>query len=199
LPIVAVFIFTAALASILFWFATNRNQSTALNTPVNEVTETPAPTDIPLPTDTPTPSVAISKALKLQVLNATSINGQAATVKEKLTQLGFTSVAVGNSTEKVTGNVVRYKPSLADQASYFESNLTDSFPATYSDELKESGNYDVVFIIGTDLKTGAVSANDAPPSQSSVTPTKKASATPSVKATLTTKAKTSVTPTPAEE
>lgn len=162
LPIIAVFIFTAALASVVIWFVLNRNKTGEVtNTPVAEVT----PEVTVAPTATPTPVITeVSKSLKIQVLNATEINGQAATVKAMLTKLGFTSVAVGNSKETATANSVQLKPSLASASAYFESKLDEEFPATYTSDLKETGTYDVVFTIGTDLSGSA---------STSVTPTTK--------------------------
>ncbi|MDP4009853.1 MAG: LytR C-terminal domain-containing protein [Candidatus Shapirobacteria bacterium] len=160
LPVVAVFIFTAALASIVIWFVLNRNSGDAgLQNPVAQNNEAiPAAIEV-IPTETPIPSIVeVSKSLKLQVLNATDINGQAATVKAQLTALGFTSVAVGNSNEKVTGNEVRLKPSLSSSSAYFKNKIDAAFPATYTTDLKETSAYDAVFVIGTDLSKTATSA-----------------------------------------
>lgn len=149
LPLIAVFVFTAALASIIIWFVLNRNGETTTATP------SPTPTSVAenQPTQTPTPSPAvINKKIKLQVLNATSINGQASTVKEKLVKLGFENVTVGNSQEKLTGNEIRFKPSLKDYQAYLSTNLANEFPATYQPSLKETATYDIVFLIGADLR-----------------------------------------------
>ncbi|HPT65750.1 MAG TPA: LytR C-terminal domain-containing protein [Candidatus Woesebacteria bacterium] len=148
LPIVAVFIFTAALASIIIWVVLNRNTSEIENPVDNkEVIETNiTPTEIPLPT----PTIAeISKKIKIQVLNATEINGQAATVKAILTKLGFENVAVGNAKISATENSVQVKD--ASVSAYFESKLATDFPATYTEDLTKTSNYDAVFTIGTDL------------------------------------------------
>jgi hypothetical protein len=175
LPLIAVFVFTAALASVIIWFVLNRNSSTNLENPSNNNQETVVPTSEALPTDTPTPTPAeISKTIKLQVLNATDINGQAATLKEKLSTLGFKNIAVGNSKEKLTTNKIQLKPSQASAQAYFESALGSYFPATFTTDLKESSTYDVVLMIGTDLSTGG-----AAPSQVTAAPTVKA--TPTVK------------------
>lgn len=175
LPIVAVFIFTAALASVIIWFVLNKNSGTDIESPVaeNQPQDVPvvefAPTEPPL---SPTPTLApIDKDMKIQVLNATEINGQAATLKQRLVALGFTSVAVGNSNESVDGNEVRLKPSLSTQSAYFEQNL--DFDASYDSGLSESGTYDAVFVIGEDLSEGSSRTTSVTP-----TPTKKASPTP---------------------
>lgn len=148
LPIIAVFVVTAALASIVIWFVLNRNQSITLEEPGGLAVPTLGET----PIATPTPTVAeISKTLKIQVLNATDINGQAATLKAILVGLGFENITVGNSQEKLTANEVRLKPALTDAGSYFQNKLAASFPATYSATLKQTSTYDAVFVIGVRL------------------------------------------------
>ena len=95
--------------------------------------------------------VEIDKDLKLQVLNATDINGQAATLKQVLTKLGFTSIAVGNNSTNLTSNQIRVKSELATSSAYFTSALAGQFDATIATDLDESSPYDVIFLIGTDL------------------------------------------------
>lgn len=157
LPFIAVFVLTAAIASIAIWFVINRNSQDELSTPASEL-PTPTIAEV-IPTDTPAPTlVEVKKTLKLQVLNATDINGQAATLKSELVKLGFTDVATGNSKEEVTGNEIRLKPSLATSSAYFESKLSAVFPATFSNTLKETSTYDVVFIIGAKLGSASPAA-----------------------------------------
>lgn len=190
LPIIAVFIITAAVVSMIIWFVVNRGNSSKNNSPEANITPTIeiTPTEIP----SPTPTVAeISKTIKLQVLNGTDINGQAATVKNELTALGFTSVAVGNSKTKATQNTVQLKASLSSASAYFQSKLDGKFPATYTTDLKETSTYDAIFTIGTNLSTGA-SASSEETSEVTPTATKSATITPT-KALSPTKA---LTPTP---
>ena len=185
LPIIAIFIFTAALASVAIWYVLNKNSTEEVTTPTNETVAevTSVPTVIP----TVKPTVAeISKDIKIQILNATDINGQAATLKAQLVALGFTNIAVGNAKTSATENSVSVKS--ASTSAYFESKMATSFPATYTEDLKTTATYDAVFTIGTDL-----SATAATSSTSKVTPTVTKTATPSV-----TKAATKVTTTPTE-
>ena len=192
LPLIAVFVVTAAIASIIIWFVLNRN-----NTKVTDVSNDVTPTiDQTIPTDTPVPTAAptvadISKKIKIQVLNSTDINGQAATLKAKLVGMGFTSVTVGNSKDKKTANELQTKASMASASAYFENKLAGYFDATVTNDLPASSNYDVVFNIGTDLSKGT-----APPSADTTTtiptPTKKT--TTKVTPTATTSA-AKVTPT----
>lgn len=200
LPIIAVFVITAALASIIIWFILNRNK-TDINTPIVETVET---SQEEIPTEAPVPTVAeISKDLKIQVLNATTINGQAATVKEMFTKLGFQSIAVGNAKDSaVTSNKISYKASVIGVKEYLTSKLTD-FSANYTSDLKESSSYDIVVTIGVDLKTGSVAVDDdadSPTIKPTTKPTATISATPTTKPTATTSAsptvKLTITPTP---
>ena len=169
LPIIAVFIFTAALASIIIWVVLNRNTSEIESPTDTDIIETNiTPTEIPLPT----PTIAeISKTIKIQVLNATDINGQAATVKAMLTKLGFENVSVGNAKANATENSVQVKS--ATTSAYFESALATDFPATYTEDLAKTATYDAVFTIGTDLSTGASATTKMTP-----TVTKAPTATP---------------------
>lgn len=176
LPIIAVFIFTAALASVIIWVVLNRNSG--VETPASQE-ETAEVTNTPTQIPTPMPTIAeISKTIKIQVLNATDINGQAATLKATLTALGFTNIAVGNAKETATANSVQVK--LASTSAYFESKLTTSFPATYTTDLAKTATYDAVFTIGTDLSTGAAAVTKVTP-----TVTKTATATPTKAPTVT--------------
>lgn len=169
LPIIAVFIFTAALVSIIIGVILNRNSSEITSPTNNEIVETNvSPTETPLPS----PTIAeISKTIKIQVLNATDINGQAATLKAKLVALGFENISVGNAKINATENAVKVKS--ATTSAYFESKLKTDFPATYTEDLAKTSTYDAVFTIGTDLSTGAAATTK-------VTPTATKSATPSV-------------------
>lgn len=187
LPIVAAFFVTAAVASIGIWFLLNRGSDSV------DETLAPTPTQVIeiLPTNTPIPTIAeISKKLKVQVLNATDINGQAATLKDKLSQLGFENITVGNSKEKVTSNNLRLKPSQASAAAYFKTKLGDFFETEVSPDLKENYTYDIVFIIGVNLSTGEPAAN-LTPTKATLSPTVK----PTAKPTSSTTASPSASPT----
>ncbi|MFA7301331.1 MAG: LytR C-terminal domain-containing protein [Candidatus Shapirobacteria bacterium] len=180
LPIIAVALFTAIIAAVIVWFALNQNSKPT------EVADPKVAMITPIPTDTvavtPTPEIVVvepSKSLKIQVLNATDISGQAAVIKEKLTKLGFTSVNIGNATEKVTANNLQIKSSLSTSSAYFTSSVSDFASANVTD-LKANSTYDVVFVIGTDLKTGT----SAPITTVTVTPSKAATSTPKATPTL---------------
>lgn len=165
LPIIAVFLFTLIAASLIVWYVLNHNKSEEDIIPggentANEISSTPSPAEEISPTTAP---AEISKDIKIQVLNATEINGQASTVKGELTKLGFTDVSTGNSNDTSGENKIQTKKDISGQ--YFAENIKGFTDADLSD-LAASSNYDVVIIIGTSL--------------SNVTPTKASttSATP---------------------
>lgn len=184
LPIITVAIFSFAIVSFLvYYFMTNKNTPTE-NTETNQPNEEIIPTSAPeiTPTEAPKPTVAeIDKKIKIQVLNATDINGQAATLKAKLVALGFTNVSVGNATATATENAVSAKS--ASISAYFESALADYFPGEYTEDLKTTSTYDAVFTIGSDLSKSSTSTSTT--IKTTVTPTKAATATPTKKVTAT--------------
>lgn len=172
LPLIAVFVFTAAVASVIIWFVLNKNKADETVTPTSEITSAPVTTTTPVATATPKPTIAdIKKNIKIQVLNATDINGQAATLKAQLVALGFTDITVGNSKETATENSVSVKS--ASTSAYFESKMDESFPATYTADLKSTSTYDAVFTIGTDLSktSGSVTPTVTKAATKSATPT----------------------------
>jgi len=190
LPIIAVAIFSFAVVSFLVYFFFNKSkQDQLLDTNQTNENVTPTIAQEVTPTQAPTPTVAeISKDIKIQVLNATDINGQAATLKAKLVALGFENVSTGNASTNATENSVQAKK--ATVSSYFDSALSDFFPGEYTSDLKTTSTYDIVFTIGTNLSGSTTKTATASPTKVSttVTPSKTATASP-------TKASTTVTPT----
>ncbi len=181
LPIIAVAILSFAIVAFIVFSIYNKNKEDIIDTDVQSGI---VPTSAPVITEIPTPTIAqIDKEIKIQVLNATDINGQAATLKAKLVALGFENVSVGNATKNATENSVQVKTD--DISAYFESAFVTEFPATYTTDLKTTSTYDAVFTIGTDLSTGA----------SAITKI----ATPSVTKTTTPTVTKAVTPTVTEE
>jgi hypothetical protein len=176
LPIISVAVFSFIIVSFLVYFFSNKNKQ-------NEIIDSSqdgqnyASESQPTATQIPTPTVAeIEKDIKIQVLNGTDINGQAATLKAKLVSLGFEDVSTGNAAKNITENLAQVKSE--EISDYFDSVLVDYLPAEYTSDLKTTSTYDIVFTIGTDLSGSSV--------------TKTATATPSVKVTPT------VTATPTE-
>lgn len=176
LPLVAVFVVTAAIASIVIWYVLSNSNNSLENPFAVQPTPTTAPTPTVMlePTATPTPIITnVDKKIKIQVLNGTDINGQAASLKDRLTKLGFTSVAIGNAKETSTTNIIRIK--TATDAPYFQSKLVGFLDEITVEELPASSTYDAVFVIGTKLGTAPAPTNE--PVTSTVTPTKKVTPT----------------------
>ncbi len=163
LPIIAVFVITILITSAIVWFILDQNnKNTEINTPTGSSEPLSEEISSPLITEIPTPTLAeISKTIKIQVLNATDINGQAATIKAELTALGFTDVSTGNSSKKETTNQIQAKKGIATD--YFLQKIPQ-FSESSVTELAESSSYDLIFIIGTNLK--ATSTPSASPSLS---------------------------------
>ncbi len=161
LPIIAVFLITILITSAIVWFILDQNnKNTEINTPAGDTEPLTEEISSPVVTEAPTPTLAeISKTIKIQVLNATDINGQAATLKTELTELGFTSVSTGNSTKKETTNQIQAKKEIVTD--YFLQKIPQFSDSTVS-ELAATSSYDLIFIIGTDLK--ATSTPSASPS-----------------------------------
>lgn len=151
LPIIAVFLITILITSAIVWFILDQNnKNTEINTPAGENEPMTEEISSPVITEAPTPTLAeISKTIKIQVLNATEINGQAATIKAELTTLGFTSVSTGNSAKKETTNQIQAKKEIATD--YFLQKIPQFSESTVT-ELSATSSYDLIFIIGTDLK-----------------------------------------------
>ncbi len=174
-PIIFVFLGTLLLVAGLVWFVFNRDNASKQTantspTPVEEISGVPTEEPTVAPTLPP-----INKKLKFQVLNATDINGQAATVKEKLVGLGFADVATGNSKDEVTESMIKAKKAYSNLEAYFNQKLTVLGQATFSADLPESSKYDVVITIGTDLSK----ADSAPTktTTSSISPSAEPSST----------------------
>jgi len=160
LPFIGVFFITAAIASIIIWFVLSKSNSATIQNPTDDITPTVA---VATPTSTPIPTIVeISKKLKIQVLNGTDINGQAAVLKTQLTNLGFTSIAVGNSKEKITANTIQLKAGMSTASAYFQQKLAGFFDAVPTTDLAASSIYDVVFTIGTDLSKGVAPTTSTP-------------------------------------
>lgn len=161
LPIIAVFLITILITVAIVWFILNQNnKNTEINTPAGDTLPTTSEISTPVVSQAPTPTlVEISKTIKIQVLNATEINGQAATIKTQLTNLGFTNVATGNSAQKATTNQIQAKKEIATD--YFLQKIPEFSESTVS-VLSATSSYDLIFIIGTNLK--ATSTPSASPS-----------------------------------
>ena len=172
LLIFLVFIVSLILVSLGLWALINKPGKDVVS-PSSDQTTSADITPLVIeeePTSTPMPTVDIEKDLKIRVLNATDINGQAALLKTDLTDLGFTDVSTGNSTDAYTVNTVNYKPSLEGVPTYVKQNLSSFASAEFDDSLKETDTYDIIFIIGEKLSTSSSSTSSSPTVAPSATP-----------------------------
>lgn len=105
----------------------------------------------PPPTPTPTPAAQpVRSDVKLQVLNASSVSGAAATAKDYLEGMGYKDVAVGNSDEEdVVGIRIDVKADKKQYLPLLEKDLQDKYDqAVTSGELAAGSAYDAVILLG---------------------------------------------------
>jgi len=161
--IFVVFTISLLVVSGIIWAILNKPKEGVVspsgdNPPIEDISPVVEPTDIP----TPNPVAELDKDLKIRVLNATDINGQAATVKTSLTSLDFTDIAVGNSSETLSRNVVRYKAELDSVPNYMKQNLPGFADALYEAILEDTDTYDIVILIGQDLSQSTAPSSLSP-------------------------------------
>ena len=177
LLIVGVLILVGILGFVIYKSASNKNVETLgeptpfenLNTSSpNETVSTPAATAAPVKVD--------KTKVKIQVQNGTGINGEAAYLQTLLKGLGYTTVALGNSTKQdLTATQVSFASSLSSEV---VTEITAKLNSVYQNVTtvpSASTAYDVV--ITTGLRKGATAKPSATP-KPSVTPTASPTATP---------------------
>jgi len=147
-----VFIVSLIIVSAILWIIFNKPQSDLVspssdNPQTQDISPYIEPTDIP----TPSPVAKLDKDLKIRVLNATDINGQAATIKTSLTSLDFADITVGNSSETLSQNVIRYKDEFVSVPAYMKENLPGFANALYEAILEDTDTYDIIILIGEDV------------------------------------------------
>ena len=153
LVILLVFIASLSIVSAILWFLLNKQDGSIVSPTSHKQTPTPDEQSLPTqaPTSTPAPVVDLAKDLKIRVLNATDINGQAATLKNDLVALDFEDISVGNSSEDINKNTVKYKASIEGVEGYITANLAGFSQADFDDSLSDTETYDIIFLIGQDL------------------------------------------------
>jgi hypothetical protein len=150
--------------------------------PEGKVTAVPTE-EYSLPSNTPIPTQSsLNKSnLKVEVLNASGVAGEAAYVKGKLQELGYSEITTGNapSGSDKTETVVTFSSSLDE---VIKEEVTNSLNSLYQDVTTKTASLnssDIQILVG--LRKGQ-----------SVSPTSKVSTTP----TLTPKVTTTKSPTP---
>lgn len=111
-------------------------------------TPTPTPTPIPEPTPTPMPKVERSE-FKVRVLNGTTISGAAGALADKLKELGWEVVKVGNNSDQaVTEGFIRAKQGQETAVEVLRNDLGSGFEGSSSSSLKTSDTADIEVVIG---------------------------------------------------
>ena len=111
---------------------------------------TPTPFEVQESTPIPTPEEIEREGVKIQVLNGTGIAGQAAKVKDLLTELGLSKIETGNAEgAKATDTVVVFSPAVAgDLSEEIITLLKENFDNVSAQEADNSSEIDVLIATG---------------------------------------------------
>ena len=109
---------------------------------------TPTPTLLPAPTPPATPSALILSSLSVQILNASGVPRQAASVSALLQSAGFTRIQTGNTSQSVSRTLVVLSPAAATAAGDFVSRLLLPLFPNLSTQQNSQAQYDLTVIIG---------------------------------------------------
>ena len=112
------------------------------------VVHTPVP---PLPTPaqslTSTPSAAYLQSLTVQILNASGVPGQAASVSALLKSLGFTKIQTGNTSQAADKTQVIMSPQAATSSGTFVTDILKTLYPDLSFEQNSQAKFDLTVII----------------------------------------------------
>ncbi len=114
------------------------------------VTVTPVPkiSPSPIPTPTPaTPSAELISSYSVQVLNASGVSGQAASLSNLLKGAGFTKITTGNASTQTGKVIIVAKPSAATSAGEFVTKIVSSLYPEYSFRQESAATSDFVITI----------------------------------------------------
>lgn len=117
----------------------------------NQNNVTPSPTSVAKPPISPTPTQAIIDVskYKIEVLNGSGLNGEAAKVKGQLENEKFTVVAIGNALLQQK-TVIQVKQSVPKEfIAKLKSFLEQTYVLDSIQELNESAKFDAAVIIGS--------------------------------------------------
>jgi hypothetical protein len=170
LLIVGVLILVGILGFVIFKSAASKNDETLTEpTPFENLTTSPQDETTVTPEASASP-VAVNKAnIKVQVQNGTGITGEAAYLQTQLKGLGYTNIAIGNSSQQnLTATQVSFASTLSSEV---VTEITTKLKALYQNvtsTTSASTTYDVIVITG--LRKGATPKPSASPT-ASPTPT----------------------------
>lgn len=141
--ILLIFIIIGAIAASAFFFLTREPAEEDTDT---EITTTSFPTEEPSPTDEPVDRTEYS----IEVLNGSTVEGEAGRLQETLEDEGFTVDSVANADNSdYTTTIIQAKDGVSE--AYLEELreiLEESYVLGTAETLDEADENDVVIIIG---------------------------------------------------
>jgi hypothetical protein len=165
-------IILVALAAILYFIFTSPEEPTTESE--FEAPETHEPS---FPTPTPTPEPIDRSQISISVLNGTGIAKEASFLKNKLEELGYSEIQVGNADDQThSATEVTISPSVPDQ---LREELEEKLNEIYQDvEIIRGTPGDADIRVVTGLRTGQSLPTPTPTIQPTPTATESASPTP---------------------
>jgi hypothetical protein len=147
-----------ALASLVFVICAGVVVAITLNSPPFKkpisakkiVTTTPVskPSPSPLPTSAPSsPSAQLIQSLTIQVLNASGVSGQAASLSTLLKNAGFTDIKTGNTATQTGKVIIIATPTAASSAGQFVTEIVSSLYPEFSFKQEPTSLFDFVITI----------------------------------------------------
>lgn len=164
----------------IFFFTSTANKPIAIPTPTYGVVPIETiPTSTPLPTKTPEPVVKSSITIEIQ--NGTGITGEAKLLQDKLKQLGYSEITVGNAdTTDNTETTVTFKKTLSPTAQDTLKSELEDFYKTVNTKTSTTQKVDVLIITGLrGTQTSKPATTGTPKATSSATLKPSASPSPS--------------------
>jgi len=142
-PILFIFIIAILLLTGIFLYKRGANIN---NEKINVVKLSPAPTVVPEPTKT----IDLTK-YEIEILNGSSVSGEASRQKESLTAEGFTISSVGNADNSdYTDTIIKAKAEVDKNfITKLKNVLSASFTVGETESLSDDSSVPVVVIIGT--------------------------------------------------
>jgi hypothetical protein len=177
LLIIGALILVGILGCVIYKNASNKTgEELAEPTPFENLNE-PSQTET-VSTPTPVPVTVDKSKIKIQVLNGTGISGEAAYLQTQLKDLGYTNIAVANSTkENATAAEVSFASSVPSEVQTEITTELNSIYQSVTTSTNTSTSYDIVIVTG--LRKGATAKPSATPvATATATPTPTPTATP---------------------
>lgn len=177
---VAILVILAIAAAIFFFVRGKSEEGKASPTPTSFARETPEPTE--------TPEALDRSKVKIEAQNGTGIPGEAKFLQDKLKEMGYTNVNVGNAgSQDYSTTVVTF---AKNANSTVVKEITDKLEEIYkSVQSKTSSTLSTDALIITGLRKG-----QTPKPSATASPTPKATSTASPTATPTSTATPTATP-----